>query len=188
MKTETGKSQTFHVSPWRLFLPWLIFGPLIAFFLIVASTVPLTKQGEKEALWLTAGLFGVIAVLVYLPIWRTRLILTTEGIRLHQAGYTLETAWTNLGGLISDRGAEGFVTREAMTGKGPKRLAAASQIGRGLVGFYDEERLALLAAHRLIPIEAFAMHLRSGQKFRSVLLSAAPHLKADLEAIASQPG
>ena len=188
MKTETGKCHTFHVSLWRLFLPWLIFGPLIVFFLMVASTVPLTKQGEKEALWLTAGLFGVIAFLVYLPIWRTRLILTAEGIRLHQAGYTLETSWSNIDSLNSGRGAESFITREAMTGKGPRRLAAASQIGRGLVGFYDEERLALLAAHRLIPIEAFASHLRGGSGFHRALLCFAPQLQAKLEALASQPG
>lgn len=150
-------------------------------FLVLASLLPPEKYGDKEALWLIAGIFGFVALCVSLLIRRARLELSENGVRLRQSGYTLESAWPNLSEIILTRGAESFITRDPMTGKASERFATAAALGRLLVGFYDSRQLELIARHRLIPIEAFGWHLRNGRRLRSALIHFAPQLQ-------TQPG
>lgn len=180
MKTQANERLVFHISPWRLWLPWMIFAPLIILFLALAWVIPAAKQGEKEALMLIAGLFGLIAACIWLLIRRARLEITTQGVRLRQTGFTLESAWSEVSELILIPGEESFITKEAMTGKGCARLAAAAELGRLVSGFYSKDRLELIAQYRLIPIEAFSWHLRKGQRLQNAIARFAPQLQAEL--------
>lgn len=187
MKIKTGKRVVFHISPWRLNVAWITFAPLIILFLVFAGNVPQSDQGEKEFFWVIAGFFCVMAGCLTLVFRWARLELTAQGVRLRQVGYTLETAWSNINAIGLTRGAEFLVTAQPMTGKGCKRLAAAAQPKKVLAAMYDQGRVDLIIAHRLIPIEPFGWHLRHGSQLRSAILGFAPQLQAGFDALDSEP-
>ena len=162
----------YHVSPWRRALLWIVLAPIIGGLLLLG-----TAEGGAEArpFVITAGLVLLIALPFQLIVDRTRLELSPEGLCLRQTGYRLSARWSDIVDLRLTRGREGFVTREPMVGKGAARLAAFRDVGLRGFELYDAEQQQLLAERRLIPIEAFAWHLRRGAMGRDIARFA-PHL------------
>ncbi len=172
--------RVYHVSPWRRWTLWYVFGPIILALVVGSAFLPF--ESGKPGL-ITAGL----VFLIFLPLDRmlgwTRLELSPKGVRLKQIGYTLEAPWAEVAGIRFGRGREAFVTNTPLAGKGAKRLAALRGFGfRGGLSLYDAEQQRLLAERRLIPIEAFAWHLRRG-KLRADIVRFAPHLTEALLAL-----
>ena len=162
---------------------WLIFGPVIAFFLYTAFYTKVSRE-DFNGLLFASFMFFIINIFVFIFCRATRLELTTEGIRLRQTGYKLETTWSNLQSVYSAKSHEGLVTNQPMTGKGAKFLAGFQNSGGWWGAFYDDEQRVLLDEKRLIPIEAFAWHLRKGgQRLREDLLRYAPQLESSLKAL-----
>src|SRR5690606_19601184 len=87
--------------------------------------------------------------------------------------------------ILLARGAEGFVTRAPIGGKGAARSATTSQMSLRGVSLYDSDRRNLIAARRFIPIDAFAHWLRRGD-LRDVLREYAPTLMTEAEAFAAR--
>ncbi len=71
-------------------------------------------------------LFGII--------WRSRLVLTSEGIEHHQFGYTVRSSWANLESLSLSPGTEALYLREPGT---TSRLLPVSVRLLGLIGLAD---------------------------------------------------
>jgi len=160
----------YGVSPWRrrlLYGIWALFA------------VPLTVGGlvsGEAALLTTAAIFTAIALPIFVWALRTaRLTVTPDRIELRQAGGTLETSWSNVEQIRLVRGAEGFVLREPMQGRGADRFATTSQVVIRGAPLYDPYRRQLLAERRFIPIEAFSYWLTHGD-LRQVLSARAPDL------------
>ena len=172
----------YHVGPWRLAWIWLGCGPIaigcIALGLFADASVDRAALIAGGAVWL-AVLLGITWL-----VRRARLEISDEGICLRQTGYRLEAKWSDVTELIVERGREGFVTRRPVGGKGAERLAAAASVS----GYsqFDEAQRALLDAHRLIPIEAFAWHLRKGMLGRDIR-RCAPHLASAVTMATSKP-
>ena len=179
MTAESSKSRVYHVSRWRRWLLLWTIGPIILGLVIGAMFAP---AADAKALLATAGTLILIMLPFQLLVDRTKLKISSEGVRLKQTGYTLETPWTNVAGMRLMRASEAFITTAPMTGKGVERLAKMRTFGMIGAPLYDAEQQALLAEHRLIPIEAFAWHLRHG-KLRDDIVRFAPHLKEALVAL-----
>lgn len=177
MVSDPAARIVYHVSPWRRHVSWVIFGPMILLFLGLALIDP-----ASPFMWVAAGFFALISISLSLLIRTARLEISPEGVRLAQVGYILETSWPNVIAVRLAPGTEGLVTSEALTGKGVARLAGVSGFGMRGVPLYDEERQALLAQHRFIPIEAFAWHLRKGRQLRTDIIRFAPQLKGEFDA------
>lgn len=176
----SSERRVYHVSPWRQFGVWLIFAPIILFcvvFLLFFSK----HTDDPNALWFYIFAFSAVALVVTLLVRRARLTLTADGVRLKQTGYRLEMDWSHVTGMRLERGSEAFITTDPMTGKGAERLAKMRTFGIG-APLYNAEQQALLAEQHLIPIDAFAWHLRHG-KLRDDIARFAPHLKQALNAL-----
>lgn len=171
--------RTYHISPWRRGLLGCIVGPIILALLIGGGLFFDSPDGK--AMLVTALLIILIMLPFQLILNWTRLELSEKSVRLRQVGYTLETPWSNVAEIRLGRGREGFVTSEPIPGKGAARLARFSGLRvRGGARLYDEEQRALLAEHRLIPIEAFAWHLRRGT-LRTDIARCGPRLRKYLD-------
>ena len=164
--------RTYHVGPVRRWLLWIVIGPILAFLLALGVS---SDAADRPAFLLTAGLVFLIALPFHLIVGRTRLVLSPTGAHLWQAGYELAAGWDNIEDLRLTPGREGFVTREPMGGKGAARLARFRFVGARSASLDDDEQQRLLAERRLIPIEAFAWHLRHGE-MREDIIRFAPHL------------
>jgi hypothetical protein len=164
--------RTYHVSPWRRWSLWYVGAPMIAFLLFFA----IDSGGSEGRVFLTTA--GIV-FLIFLPfqfiVDRARLQLSPEGARLRQTGYELAAPWSEIVDLRLAPGRQGFVTREPMAGKGAAVLAMFRWAGRPVAPLYDEDQRRLLAERRLIPIEAFAWHLKHGA-MRDDIIRFAPHL------------
>lgn len=152
--------------------------------LIVAGlfmTVPLALAGlllAETALLITAVLVAAIVLPIFLlALGRARLRVSDEGVELRQLGWRVATPWHNVAGVRLDRGGEGLILHQPLSGKGAERLAAASAITFHGSPLYDAERLDLIAARRFIPIEAFAYWLEHGD-LRAILSDRVPALSA----------
>jgi hypothetical protein len=166
--------RVYRVSPWRRSVLWWIFGPwllgcLNAFF----------AGGDKtREIAIVLGIFPAVG----LALWHwlmsfTRLELSAECVRLRQVGYTLQVSWSDIESIRLDKGREGFTARTPMAGKGVDRLARLRFTSMRGVPLYDAEQQELLGQGRLIPIEAFAWHLRKGRPFGADIAGFAPHLE-----------
>jgi hypothetical protein len=162
-----NRVRTYHLSPLRRWLLWIAMGPILALLLALALT---GDAADRPAFLATAGLVFLIILPFHLIVGRTRLVLSEAGVRLRQAGYQLEAGWGDIEDLDLTPRRESFVTREPMAGKGAARLARFR-----VSPLYDAEQQRLLAERRLIPIEAFAWHLRHGA-MRADIARFAPHL------------
>jgi len=169
----------FHVGPWRYRWVPIVFGP--AAFLATAAAIEAAGTPDCAPLLGVAAALAVLGVGLYAMIRAATLTTSGDGIVLVQIGYRLEATWPDVVGVRLDRGSEGLVLGVEAGGKGAALLAwsgrALPTIGLG--DYYDAEQQALLDAHRLIPIEAFAWHLRHGT-LRSQIEQHAPHLCAAL--------
>jgi hypothetical protein len=168
-----SRVRTYHVSPLRRWLLWLVMGPILAFLLALGLT---GGASDRPAFLATAGLVFLILLPFHLIVGRTRLVLSEAGVRLRQAGYQLEAGWADIEDLDLTPHRESFVTREPMAGKGAVRLARFR-----VSPLYDAEQQRLLAERRLIPIEAFAWHLRRGA-MRADIEHLAPRLARAFDA------
>lgn len=173
MTAPSSQPHTYPIGPWRRCIPAFIFGPFL-----LGSAVAWILLPGKDAV--PAGLL-FIALLPFLfgaqwLIDRTRLEVSAEGVRLRQTGYTLETKWENIIDMRIEHGRDAFITRDPVSGKGQELLAATAGVGVNFMPLYDDRHRALIEEHRLIPVEAFAWHLRRGS-LRSAIEGYAPHLR-----------
>lgn len=166
----------YPISPrrrWLLAAIWGLFTlPLVAGGLVA---------GDAGAV-ASGGLAGLILGLIFLATaWRhPRLVLSRDGIALHQLGYELATAWPNVAALHRGPGRAGLVLRQPLTGRGAERLArAAKSMNRagGPLRPYPPEVLERIAARCYIPIEPFRYWLDHGDLERC-LVQHAPWLAA----------
>ncbi|MBP8297059.1 MAG: hypothetical protein KAX84_13175 [Burkholderiales bacterium] len=186
MATDDQAPHVYHVGPWRYLWLWLVFGPLALIFLALGLFSE--QPGERAPLLIGGALWLLVPFMVTLLVRMARLEISARGVRLRQIGYRLEAAWPDVAALRLDRGREGFVTARPVGGRGAGLLAAAGRaIPRAGAQFYDDEQQRLLDEHRLIPIEAFAWHLRHGQ-LRADIARFAPNLEGDLAALDRSSG
>jgi hypothetical protein len=78
---------------------------------------------------------------------RTKLTISSEGVKLNQTFFSIETTWDNIAELQMARGNEQFITRELPTGK----------------GLWNLDLLLKGNGEKSIPIDAFAWHIRRGK-------------------------
>ena len=168
MQNDTPEWRVYHISPGRRIFGAFCYGPCIAGGLALAIFLPPADRAFGCGL---GGFMALVGVGLYWLIDRTRLEISSAGVRLRQLGFTIETPWTNVEQIRIVRGQEAFVTAAPVEGKGAARLAAM-----GGSPIYDSTALALIAQRRLIPIEAFAWHLRR-EPFAGDLKRFAPHLE-----------
>lgn len=170
----------YPVSPWR---------SRIMYGLCAVIILPLFLGGlatGESALLGSAAL--VAAIMIPISLWAirmARLTLTPEGIELRQAGATLRTPWHNVDAISLTRGAEGFILKTPMEGRGAERFATTSQVAIRGAHMYDPARRHLLAEQRFIPIEAFAYWIHQGS-LRDVLRTYAPDTLRQAEAAAAE--
>ena len=174
----------YRISPWRQYLAWLTFGPLIALMWGLALLPPTAGSGNDPRGVLV--FFGVVFMIVALVLFKlardTRMELSPEGVRIQGFGNVLETGWDNVIAVrLKPKGQEGLITARPMSGKGVERFADISGYTVNGVPVYDEEKRILLVEYRFIPIEAFTCHLKKGGHLRDDLVRFAPHLKGTLE-------
>ena len=181
-KNNAQPKTTYHVSPWRSIWGWVLFLPFSIGCAIGALFAD--KPDERAGLWVGALAFALVIVGLMTMIRRARLEIRRDGIRLRQIGYRLEASWSDVVALRVDRGREGFITSTPVGGRGANTLAAAGSVAP--YAMYDGDQLSLLDEHRLIPIEAFAWHLRHGP-LRAQIGEYAPHLADDLALLDEKP-
>lgn len=172
-----NRARTYFVSPLRRWLLGLVLGPIVAFLLVLGVS---SEAADRPAFLITAGLVFLIGLPFHLIVARTRLVLSSTGVQLRQTGYALAADWGDIEHLDLTPGREGLVTRAPMAGKGAARLARFRFAGAGGAQLYDDEQQRLLAERRLIPIEAFAWHLRHGALGEDIARFA-PHLAKGFE-------
>ncbi len=175
-----AKPRVYHISPWRFLWIWLPFGPIALVFLGAGAFSHVPK--EQAEFLIGGALFLGVTLCIHVLVRFARLELSEQGIRLRQFGYRLESPWSDLSDLWLDRGHEGLITSRPVGGKGQALLASSAHAVTGMflgAGPYTAEQQALLDEWRLIPIEAFAWHVRHG-KLRSDLEHFAPHLRTVL--------
>ncbi|HEV2747584.1 MAG TPA: hypothetical protein VGW34_09840 [Allosphingosinicella sp.] len=126
-------------------------------------------------MFMAAALLFLIVLPFQIIIDRTRLELSPQGARLRQAGYELAAKWSDIADIRLQRGREGLITAQPMRNGGAARLALFRGVGIPLIPLYDADQRQLLAERRLIPIEAFAWHLRHGA-LADDIAGFAPHL------------
>ena len=151
---------SYHVSPVRRWFLWFIFGPIMLGLVTLGF---LADGDDAKAILITGALSFLIALPFQWIIDRTRLELSSRKIWLRHFGFVLEADWENVAGMRLDRGREGFITKEPLTGKGADRLARFRGAGAGAAQMYDAQQRELLGERRFIPIEPFAWHLRRGR-------------------------
>jgi hypothetical protein len=175
MKAAPLRDSVYHISPLRLWsLPIILI--VIAFFMLSLTwSNGGTPQTRSMAMYIGLFFFAFAAVM-YLILRRTRLVLTADGVRLHQFGYVLQTEWNNVTALNDWDGVEGLILRDPMVCPGARTLAdhRYTSAYRGVKNFSDEQ-IELIGQHRLIPIEAFAFWLKRG--LRDDLIRRAPAIE-----------
>ncbi len=165
----------YHVSPWRQLVPWILFMPLAVPLAITALLVD--AASDRAGLWFLSIAFTTVTLGIFWMIRRARLDIGPDGVVLRQIGFRFESPWSNIVAMRVDRGHESFVTAAPVAGKGASTVAAAASIAP--YAMYDAAQQSLLDEHRLIPIEAFAWHLRNAMMAREIRRFA-PHLASDL--------
>ena len=173
--TKSELKQTYHVSPWRSMWGWILFLPFSMACAIGALFAD--KPDERAGLWIGTLAFALVIAGLMTMIRRARLEIRRDGLTLRQIGFRLEAPWSDVIAFRANRGHEGFITSKPVGGRGANTLAAAA--GLDSYGMYDGDQIDLLDEHRLIPIEAFAWHLRHGP-MRAQIVEYAPHLANDL--------
>ena len=150
------QEKSYHVSPARRWIMVWVFAP----FLLVCAAILFSDQPGA----------GVALMLIVLPIagfghWMisyARLILSPEKIVWRQLGCRMETTWDNIEAVRLDRGREGFLSKEPLSGPGVKRMAAARGTGMRGIPLYDEQQREALAEGVLMPLDPFAYAIRDG--------------------------
>jgi hypothetical protein len=161
MNVATGKPTIYRISPLRLWLPpgiIMSFGILALALAIFDSSHPDTKLHTYFGLGLLAFALGM-----YLLIRHTRLVLSADGIKLHQFGWKLDTEWDNIAHLYDEPGAEGLVLHRPMSCQGAFKLAALRTTQIKGARMYSAEEIQFIGEHRFIPLTSFAYWIKKGQ-------------------------
>jgi hypothetical protein len=133
---------------------WLLFAVSLTLFGLI---------DRDPAILLVAVIFSAITLPIFWYVLHAaKLVLTVDGIELRQVGASVSTPWGNIAAVRMQRGAEGLVLHQPMTGKGAERLAAVSGISVGGAPMYDEVRRQLLYEKRFIPLNGFSYWLHKG--------------------------
>lgn len=177
MGEKVKRMRVYHVSPLRRWLLWILIGPMLALLVGLALA---SDAGERASLLATTALVFLIVLPFHFIVGRTRLALSDRGVSLKQTGYALSARWDEIEALDLTPRREGFITRGPISGPGAARLAGFRFAGTPGAPLYDEVQQGLLAERRLIPIEAFAWHLRRG-RMRDDIARFAPHLADAVE-------
>jgi hypothetical protein len=170
MNVAAGKRTVYHISPLRL---WLVPGMLIIIAIFILALPYLEPDAPDTGNFIIyIGIFFLVfAAVMYLIMRYTRLVLSSEGVKLYQFGYKLETAWSNVANLYDMPGAQGLVLHRPMDCRGAKVFGAFRNVGE----LFNEEQIQLIAERRFIPIGPFAYWLKHGQ-LRDDLIRRAPAL------------
>ncbi len=154
-----------------------VYGPnprarniMLGMWLLIAGPLTALALIEREPVILLAVLLisAIMLPIFWYALRAARLILTAEGIEAKQAGARVATAWSNIAAIRMQRGAEGLVLHQPMTGSGPERLAAVAGMSVGGAPMYDDERRQLLAEQRFIPLDGFSHWLHKGDLYEKI--------------------
>jgi hypothetical protein len=151
-----------------------VLGPIVVFGL--ALFVAGEDAATREAGIIVVAILGALLAAWEWLVTRTRLVLTAQGLELHQLGMRLDAAWADVETLELRRGREGFVVRTPLEGAGAARLATLSSLGALGTPLYDDRQRALVGERRFVPIEAFARHAHRGTLLNEVT-RLAPHVR-----------
>jgi hypothetical protein len=146
------------------------------FIILAIFMLALSGSGHPDTrnLVMYIGIFFLVfAAIIYWIVRRTRLVLSDDGIKLHQFGYMLETDWDNVESLYDAPGNEGLVLHRPMDCRGAFRLAALRNTQIQGARMYSDEQIQFIGEHRFIPISPFAYWLKKGQ-LRDDLAQRAP--------------
>ena len=152
--------RVYRISPLR----WsLVVAPGVLFIGLFGVLGIVARSGGLLA---AAALVLVIYTPVIFIVWRTRLILSSEGVDLRQLGYRLSTPWSNIAAVDRTPGREGFVLSQPLESRGAHRLGGMADVqitssGVTMAG-YQGGRSDLVAQRRFIPIEAFGYWFKRG--------------------------
>ncbi len=177
-----------------------VYGPnprarniMLGVWLLFAGSLTLSGIIERDpAMVLVAGIFSAIMLpIVWLAFRATKLVLTADGIELRQAGAHVSTPWSNVAAIRTQRGAEGLILHQPMTGKGAEGLAAVSGMSIGGAPMYGEDIRQLLHEKRFISLNGFSYWLHKGDlheaiKARSTTLSSEPAQAPDAASAAEK--
>lgn len=174
MNVAARKRTVYHIGPLRLWLVPGIFLILALLMLALPFLEPDAPDSGNVIIYM-AIFFLVFAVVMYLILRYTRLVLSSDRIELYQFGYKLETDWDNVAYLYDAPGVEGLVLHRPMDCRGAHTLSSFRHTKIKGLDFYSPEQIQYLAEHRFIPIDAFAYWLKKGQ-LRNDLIRRAPAL------------
>ncbi|MBL0169428.1 MAG: PH domain-containing protein [Gemmatimonadaceae bacterium] len=179
MTTTLDQPRVYHISIWRYLVLWWVLGPFLV--LGIAFTFS-ADQGLKLGGIVVALIMSLLLLGWHWLAGRSRLEVSSRGVRLRELGGKLEVAWPEIIDMRTDRGHEGFITAQAMDNVGARRLAATA----GPMQMHDASDLQLIGEHRFVPIKAFAVHLHRGD-LRNNIAQCAPHLNTALAALDTPP-
>src|SRR5262249_8863431 len=153
--------KVYHISPIRL---WLLPGPLIVLTIAMLMIAFLTTDRSAQAGCAILAIIFFTMTIVFSPLMiYPRLILSEEGITLHQVGYKLETTWANVAELHDFRSSEGLILHRSMECRGAYLMRFFAYRTLQYSRIYDDLQSRYLSERRYIPIEAFAYWLKHGQ-------------------------
>ncbi len=173
-------SRTYRISPLRFSLIGL---PAV---FVVGLLGVLGIATSDAALLIAALLVAMIFAPLIFIVWRTRLILSSEGVDLRQLGYRLTTSWSNVAAVDGTPGRQGFVLRYPLESRGAYRLAGMVDVqvvsGGVAMATYQGGRPDLVVQRRFIPFEAFGYWLSRGD-LESTIRGFAPDVEMEAHEI-----
>ena len=109
MAAEAEKPRVYHISIRRYLILWWALGPFLLLGLGLAIF-----SGEKTK---SAGIAIVCLMVPFFVLWhwlvrKSRLEISSQGVRLREVSGDLEIAWPEITGLRMERGHEGFITAQ----------------------------------------------------------------------------
>ncbi|MGI8495240.1 MAG: hypothetical protein ACR2L1_08005 [Pyrinomonadaceae bacterium] len=140
---EQVNKKVYHISPLRRFILLIVFTPIFL-MLIPLLTSPVAR--ERYAGLFAGAILAANGLIGQFIIDRTKLTISSEGVKLNQTTFSIETTWENIAELRMTPGSERFVTVEPPTGK----------------GLWHIDLLLKGNGEKSIPIDAFAWHIRRG--------------------------
>ncbi|MFK7975168.1 MAG: hypothetical protein AB8C02_03485 [Halioglobus sp.] len=177
MAQQSGR--VYPIDTWRLAvltLPALLLTMLPAIVWLAIDTEPLGPSVVVAALVLPfVGLLVVFAR-------RTRLELSDQGLRLRNAGQSMDIAWPNVKRFDLHHGAA--VLNAPSDSPSIVRLKTLRPRSYSGQPFYGPEQQRLIDAGRYIDLQAFSQRLR-GHDFQEQLWQLAPLVAAATELAAT---
>ena len=160
---------------------WVRTISLIVYLGVPAMITAIALPGDTRAepWWIVIVGWLLFFLLPLIWIYRTKLELSAEGVLLCEGAFTLQAPWTSVGALDRTPTREGFVLREALSGKGAGRLrfwARANRIAPTGALKHGEQRRFWIREGRFIPLQAFSKIVQSTE-FKRLVVERAPHVE-----------